>query len=54
MCCLLGDANAYEVGIPHPNGILHTYLPHQQTIHPSERELHELDVLGLQVCRQGS
>ena len=37
----------YEVGVPHPYSILDTNLPHQEAVHPSERELHELDIFGL-------
>jgi len=39
----------YEIGIPHPDCTLHTDLTHQQTVHPPERELHELDTLILEV-----
>jgi hypothetical protein len=38
-----------QVGIPHPDGILHADFSHQQTIHPSKRELHEFDILGVEV-----
>ena len=37
--------DAHQIGIPHPYGILHAYFTHQETVHPPERELHELDVL---------
>lgn len=44
----------YEVCIPHSNGILHANLTHEQTVHPSKGELHELDILRLQMRRQRS
>ena len=48
------DERTHQIGIPHPNGILHADLAHQQAVHPPERELHELDVLGFQMRRQRS
>ena len=39
----------YQICIPHPDRVLHAYLAHEQTVHPSERELHELDVLSLEM-----
>lgn len=42
-------SDTYQVCIPHPDGILYTDFPHQETIHPSKSELHEFDILGLQV-----
>ena len=37
---------AYQIRVPHSNGILNAYFAHEEAIHPPERELHELDVLG--------
>ena len=39
----------YQIGIPHPHRILHTYLTHQQTVHPAEGKLHEFDALRSEV-----
>ena len=39
----------YQIRVPHSDRVLHAYLPHEQTVHPSERKLHELDVLRLQM-----
>ena len=39
-----------QVSIPHAYRILHADLSHEQTIHPTECELHKLDVLRLEVC----
>ena len=36
---------AHQIGIPHPHGILHADLAHQQAVHPPKRELHKLDAL---------
>ena len=43
---------AYEVGIPHSDGVLHADLTHEKAVHPSERKLHELDVFCLQMRSQ--
>lgn len=47
----LKSVRPYQVRIPHADSILHADLAHEQTIHPAKRELHELDILGLQMGR---
>ena len=42
----------HQIGIPHPHGILHAYLTHQQTVHPPEGKLHEFDALRREVLRE--
>ena len=39
----------HQIGIPHPHGIPHADLPHQQTVHPSKRKLHKLYALRSKV-----
>jgi hypothetical protein len=52
----IGEATreaAHEVGIPHPDGVVNADLTHEQAVHPSEGELHELDVLRSQMGGEG-
>jgi hypothetical protein len=44
----------YQIGIPHPHGILHADLAHQQAVHPSKRKLHKLDALSGEVLGERS
>ena len=45
-------ARTHQIGIPHPHGILHADLAHQQAVHPSECKLHKLDTLRGKVFRK--
>lgn len=40
---------SHHVSVPHPDGVLDAYLPHEETVHPPEAELYELDVFFLHV-----
>lgn len=45
-------ARTHQIGIPHPHGIPHADLAHQQAVHPSKCKLHELDALRREVFRK--
>ena len=45
-------SSTHQIGIPHPHGVLHTDLAHQQAVHPPERKLHKLDPLCGKVLRE--
>ncbi len=49
LACMRTLGKTYEVGIPHSDGILHADFAHEETVHPPKRELHELDVLCVQM-----
>jgi hypothetical protein len=49
MCMCAANLETYEVCVPHPDSILYTYLPHQQTVHPPEAELHIFNAFILEV-----
>lgn len=42
----------YKICVPHADGMLKGDLPHQQTVHPPERELNKFDMFRLKVGRQ--
>lgn len=47
------NAIAYHVRIPHANRVLDAHFPHEQAIHPSEAELHELYTFLFEVFGKG-
>ena len=42
---------AYEVSVPHADGVFDADFAHQQAVHPAEAELDELYALELHVLR---
>ena len=48
------EKKTHQIGIPHPDCILHADLAHQQAVHPSKRKLHKLDALRGKVLGERS
>jgi hypothetical protein len=49
---VVSTARTHQIGIPHPHGILHADLAHQQAVHPSKCKLHKFDALRSEVFRK--
>lgn len=46
------DSSTYQISVPHPDSVFHRNFSHEETVHPAEAELDELDTLVLQMCCQ--
>lgn len=44
-----GNLYTHQIGVPEPDGGPERNLPHQQVVHPAERELEKLDAVLAQV-----
>jgi hypothetical protein len=43
-----------QISVPHPDDVLDAHLAHEETVHPPECKLDELDVVLGQMRREGS